>query len=463
MPDYRTKTLRNGKIHIYANDTIYQNFDQRVFQLANQNLQIPNIRFLSLTPDAHEATGACVGTTAVWDVEEGYISPSIVGSDIGCGIRVHLTPLHKEDLQSIKIRQRIMRNIERFVSTKESKASSYRNIKLNRILRDGLFGLPAKYQMDAQMFSHVEQAQFPCCEDVWDNIAPNKLRQAQQQIGTIGSGNHFIELQTVTISKKNQSIAKKWGIFDGQVIVMIHSGSRAWGKVIRPIYIQEFRQAMRRYTLPSTNNKMLYLPLTASESQYYLQWMYAALNYAVVNRHMIAFGVWQGLQKAFNRKLDMPVLYDLTHNYALEEEHGEQRVVVHRKGTTRSLPASHPMNPNVYRETGHPSFIPGAMGTSSYLMVGKSEGEHNYYSICHGAGRVFQGQDMRGLGSHLLSKTLQKEIKDKVVFNQWAFSSYQTEHPSMYKEINQIIASITGAGLVDVVAEGQPQIIIKAI
>lgn len=462
--------LTHGKLHVFANDEVFEQLEPNVYTMADHNLQIPRNVYMSYTPDAHIGVGTCIGTTAVWNMNDGFVSPSIVGSDIGCGMRVHLTSLAKEDIQNKKLRREMIEAIEKYVPTNERGKSFYKNIRVEKIVTEGIYGLPPQYVPDyytpknRRSLTHVEHAKFEFETDYLEDVPEKIWDRAWQQIGTLGGGNHFIEIQHLTIHEEQREIAEKWGLFDGQVVVMIHSGSRAWGGMLGPQYTRDFREAMYRWGIESPDPNLVYAPINSAEGQTYINLMYSALNYAVVNRHMLAYGVREGLKDVFGQSFEMPVLYDLMHNYALKEFHRNQPMLVHRKGTTRALPKGHFLNAEVYKETGHPALIPGSMGTSSYIMVGKEEGKKNFYSICHGAGRVRSRRATKQLVSvDQFEQSLRVGTDDEVLVNHRTLESILDECPQAYKDVDQIIDSIVGAKLASVVAECKPMAVLKGV
>lgn len=468
--NHREIELTHGKLHVFANDEVFASLGEKVFQMADNNLQIPRNQYMSYTPDAHVGIGTCIGTTAVWNMKDGFVSPSIVGNDIGCGMRVHLTPLKKEQVQSKKLRQEMIRSIEKYVPINERGQSHYKNIRVEEIVTKGLHGLPPQYIPDyytpknRRSLTHVETDKFPVNTEVFNQIPEKIWKRAWTQVGTLGGGNHFIEIQTVTIAEEKRDIAKQWGLFDGQVIVMIHSGSRAWGGMITPRIIKVFREAMHLWGVYTPDPQLVFAPINTEPGQDYLNMMYSALNYAVVNRHMIAYAVREGLRDFFGNDFEMPVLYDLMHNYALKEFHRKQPMLVHRKGATRALPAGHFLNAEPYKKTGHPALIPGSMGTSSYIMVGEEKGVKNFYSICHGAGRVRSRRATKELITiDQFKSSMKVGTEDEIVVNQRTLESILDECPQAYKDVDQIIDSIVGAGLASVVAECKPLAVLKGL
>ena len=192
--------------------------------------------------------------------------------------------------------------------------------------------------------------------------------------------------------------------------------------------------------------------------------MYSALNFAVANRHLMAFAVRDAFKETFGSRAEMSTLYDLMHNYACEESHGDEAMLVHRKGTTRALPAGHAGNPEPYRETGHPALIPGSMGTASYLMVGAPEGSRNYYSICHGAGRIRSRNATKQLVTvDEFASSLRVGHDDEVVLNHRALEALVDESPQAYKDVDQIIDSVVQARLASVVAKCRPLAAVKGV
>lgn len=468
--NHKEVKLTHGKLHVFANDEVFNQLEYKVYVMADNNLQIPRNQYMSYTPDAHVGIGTCIGTTAVWNMKDGFVSPSIVGSDIGCGMRVHLTPLTKKDIQNKKLRREMIQAIEKYVPTNEKGTSHYKNIRVENIVKEGVHGLPPQYVPDyytpkqRRSITHVEHAKFQFNHDDLEYIPEKVWSRAWQTIGTLGGGNHFIEIQYLKIHENQREIAKKWGLFDGQVVVMIHSGSRAWGGMLGPIYTNDFRELMELWGFESPDPNLVYAPIDTSEGQRYINLMYSALNYAVVNRHMLAYGVLEGMKEVFGSKFEMPVLYDLMHNYALKEFHRNEPMLVHRKGTTRALPAGHFMNAEPYKETGHPALIPGSMGTSSYIMVGQPTGKKNFYSICHGAGRVRSRRATKRLITvDQFKSSMRVGTDDEVIVNQRTLSSILDECPQAYKDVDQIIDSTEGANLASVVAECKPMAVLKGI
>lgn len=460
--------LPSGVVHVYAAPELFKTLDYQVFQMANNNLQIPNQKFMSYTPDVHVGVGTCIGTTAAWHTHNGYVSPSIVGSDIGCGMRVHLTNLHQDELKDVKLRRKLVKTIERYLPVEDHMRGHFSDVRLEHVVTKGLHGLPKKYIPDgytprkATSLTHVECSKFTLDENVLNRFPNAVWHRSHRQLGTLGNGNHFAEIQAIEIAEENREVAEAWGLFDGQVVVMIHSGSRAWGGSVSQVSSSDMVKVMRTLGLGTADPKLLFAPLEHSAAQTYVNLMYSALNYAVVNRHLIAYAIREAGKDVFGSKFEMTTLYDLMHNYAWEEKHEGDSYFVHRKGATRSLPAGHPDNPQPYMHTGHPALIPGSMGTASYIMVGTPGGKANFHSICHGAGRIrSRSATKRLITLSEFAASMRVGTDEEIVVNQKSLEAILDESPQAYKDVNQIIESVVGADLAQVVAKCKPMATVK--
>lgn len=454
--------LEHGRLHVFANDEVLETFGEKVYEMADNNLRIPRNQYLSYTPDAHVGVGTCIGTTAVWRMKDGCVSPSIVGSDIGCGMRVHLTALHKSDLSDKTLLRKLIEAIERYVPTNERTNTNYSDIDIMEVVRHGLKGLPEKYMPGDQWLTHVEAASFPFDQTYLEKLPPKIRKHAHGQLGSLGGGNHFIELQALEIAEGERELAQKWGMFDGQVIVMIHSGSRSWGAMVGREHNKSIKAAMDAWGISNPDPELIYAPITSEEGKTYLNLMYSSLNFAAANRHMIAFGVREAFREVLGPETELPVLYDLMHNYALQEFHRGQLMLVHRKGATRALPPGHFLNVPAYKETGHPALIPGSMGTASYIMIGRQEGAKNFHSICHGAGRARSRKATKALISvEDFERSMKVGLDEEILTNHASLESILDECPQAYKDVDAIIDSVVGAELADVVAKCKPLAVVK--
>ncbi|GAB6549788.1 RNA ligase RtcB [Bacillus cereus] len=468
--NHHTINVGNGNVHVFANETVFNQIESEVFVNAYHNLNIPNNHFFSYTPDVHPGKGTCVGTTAVWKESNAYISPSMVGSDIGCGMRVHITNLTKDDLQDVSVRRELLSKLETYIPTNKGRDTQFKNIKLENIVNNGLHGLPKSYVPDSYTpkqqtsLSHVESSKFSFQEDALDFVSNRMWGKSHSQLGTIGSSNHFLEIQYITISEENKHLAEKWGLKDGQVTIMIHTGSRAWGGMGSEYFTSKATEYMQSYDLGTGDPNIKFLPFHSGLGTHYYNFLLSALNYAVTNRHLIALAASEAFKDVFGPSFQSTALYDLMHNYALLETHDDTKYLIHRKGATRSLPADHPLVPSPFKETGHPSLIPGSMGTKSYIMVGLEQGDKNFYSICHGAGRKFSrsaAKEVLSIDSFRASMKIGEA--DEIVMNHTALEHVISEAPEAYKDVDEIVSSIEGAQLAKVVATCTPLIVMKGV
>ncbi|MCG5254606.1 RtcB family protein [Brevibacillus agri] len=371
---HREVQLGAGSVHVFANDEVFATFGQRVFEMAEHNLRIPRNVYFSYTPDAHVGIGTCIGTTAVWNMHDGFVSPSIVGSDIGCGMRVHLTPLHRDELKDKQLKRELIQAIETYVPTTERGQTSYTDISLEEVVMNGL---PAAFLAEpagepggvSRSLTHVEKHTFAFDHAALAHIPAKSWQRAWGQLGTLGGGNHFIEIQSLEIAEDNREIAQEWGLFDGQVVIMIHSGSRAWGAMLGRDYTKSFKEAMFKWGIENPEPSLVYAPIDTEEGKRYLNLMYSALNYAVVNRHLIGYAVERAFRDVLGKDFSTPVLYDLMHNYALQEYHRNTPMLVHRKGATKALPAGHFQNPKAYKDVDQ--IIDSVVGAKLATVVAK--------------------------------------------------------------------------------------------
>lgn len=285
------------------------------------------------------------------------MSPSIVGSDVGCGMRLLATNKHYSEIEAKDVRRLLIQAIEHYVPM-QSRPRHYQDANVHDIVVEGVTPLPFKYQMDG-MFD-IENVRFDVKEEYLAKVPSGNFEKAHAQLGSLGGGNHFIEIQVIEINEVNADVARQWGLFDGQVVIMIHSGSRAWGALLGRHYNKLFKPAMNLWGIENPDPQLIYAPIQSPEGQEYINLMYSALNFAVANRHMIGYGGQEAFKEVLGDDTEVRVVYDLMHNYALKEFHGKTPLMVHRKGSTRALPAGHFMNPTRYKNTGHPALIPSS-------------------------------------------------------------------------------------------------------
>ena len=280
------------------------------------------------------------------------------------------------------------------------------------------------------------------------------------QFGTLGAGNHFLEVQRVG-DILDETVAKKFGLFRDQVTVMIHCGSRGFGHQVCDDYIKVMLDASRKYNIELPDRELCCAPLDSLEAKRYIGGMRCAVNYAFNNRHIIAHWVRESFEKVFGRKaeeMEMNLVYDVCHNIAKYEEHevnGQKKMLwVHRKGATRAFPPGRPEIPSAYRDIGQPVLIPGTMGTASYVLVGTSGGKECWYSTCHGAGRTMSRHE--AIRTHNIEGVKGKLAAKGIVLYATSKEVILEEAPDAYKDIDEIVKSVENAGISKIVSKQIP-------
>ena len=288
------------------------------------------------------------------------------------------------------------------------------------------------------------------------NLSPTAIHRAERELGTLGSGNHFIEIQVLQ-QIFDEDLAKKWGLFANQICIMIHTGSRALGHQTCIDYTKRFFNEQSKYGIKAPIFNLASLPTDSPTGAAYLSAMAGCVNFAFANRQLITHLVREVFSELLaSRNPTLTLLYDVAHNIAKWELHQGKKVLVHRKGATRALPAGHPQNPQHYMDTGHPAIVPGSMGTSSYLMVGLPQAEQTFYSINHGAGRAMS----RTKAKKSIKIQDFEEKMGTIIYNK-PFYVIADEAPQAYKDIDLVIETLVEAGITKKVAKLRPLAVIK--
>jgi len=412
-------------------------------------------------PDVHWGYGFPIGGVAATDVDVGgIVSPGGVGFDISCGVRLLTSPY---SVASIRPRLReVMDELARTVPKGMGPGGIWQigsEGELDSILRRGV--------AQAVERGYGSQRDLDRCEDGGglagadpDAVSERAKARGIHQVGSLGSGNHFLEVQVVD-EVTDRRVAAAFELFEGQVCVMIHSGSRGLGHQICTDHVQTMEAAMAHYGIDVPDRQLACAPVRSTEGAAYLGAMAAAANYGRVNRHMLA----ESARKAFGRVLgsaDLPLLYDVSHNLAKLEEHtvgGERRLLcVHRKGATRALPPGHPDVPADLVDIGQPVLVPGSMGTASHVLVGVPDSEA-FNSTCHGAGRVMSrhAARKRTSGSELRRELAALDIEVRAGSNR----GLTEEAPFSYKDVDAVVETVDRAGLAARVARLVPIGVVK--
>ncbi len=439
--------------------------DRAVLQVANV-ATLPGIVGASMAmPDIHWGYGFPIGGVAAFDAEgDGVVSPGGVGFDIACGVRLIRTDLAWDEVAPRigELVAALGRETPRGTGTGGRLAVS--RAELLRVLRDGVGAMLARGIGD--------EADEEFCEDggvvpgaAPDQVGARALTRGAGQLGSLGAGNHFLEVQVVE-DVLEPVAARAMDLFEGQVVVMIHCGSRGLGHQVCTDHVAEMDQVMRPLGIEVPDRQLACVPLGHEAAERYLGAMNAAANFARANRHLLGDGVRAALEAVFARPasvLGVRLIYDVAHNLAKLEEHEvdgrDRRLCVHRKGATRALAPGDPSLPAGYRAVGQPVLVPGSMGTSSYVLVGAAGAARTFASTCHGAGRsLSRTQAKKRIGGHELARELEAQ---GITLAPASWKLLAEEAPFAYKDVGEVVRACEGAGLTRSVARLRPVGVVK--
>jgi len=438
---------------IYASDKLMKAMgkDESPKQVANV-AQLPGIVKHSLAmPDMHWGYGFPIGGVAAFDINGGIVSPGGVGYDINCGCRLVVTNLRREEIrpQMAKIVNALFQHVPSGVGSRGALKLSRSEEK--RVLVEGArWAVKNGYGSQGDLESMEDGGCLPGADP--EAVSERALERGKDQVGTLGSGNHFLEVEIVD-EIFDRDVASALGIEVGQVAVLIHSGSRGFGHQVCDDYLAKLVKHVDKIGINLPDRQLACAYIQSTEGQQYLSAMACAANYAWANRQMLMHWTGEALEKALGmgpRELGMRLVYDVCHNIAKIEEHivdgKKMTLCVHRKGATRAFPPGHPALPQKFRKTGQPVLIPGDMGTGSYVLVGTEKAmEKTFGSTCHGAGRV-----MSRAAAIKASKgrSIHREMEDRgVLVMSAAKGTLAEEIPEAYKDIDEVINVVHGAGL----------------
>ncbi|MCX6695818.1 MAG: RtcB family protein [Candidatus Altiarchaeota archaeon] len=445
---------------IIATEKLFSGMEEGVFRQIGNVAKLPGIVNAALVmPDGHYGYGFPIGGVAAFNMEEGVISPGGVGYDINCGVRLLSSNLTIDDVKPKlrKLTERLFDNVPSGLGS-ESKLR-YSEKELEEVCVDGAKWAVGKGFGVKEDLRHMEED--GCIKGADPSrISAKAKSRGRPQLGTLGSGNHFLEVQSVD-EIYDEETARKFGITSkGQITVMVHCGSRGLGYQIADEYIQIMLNAARKYGINLPDNELACAPLKSKEADDYIKAMYCAVNYAFANRQFITHWVRETF-KEFFPGVEMNMVYDVCHNIAKFEEHeGVGEVCVHRKGATRAFAAGRKEIPEEYRSFGQPVLVPGDMGTASYVLVGTDTAmKESFGSVCHGAGRVMSRtkamHDQRG-------EDVQRKLESKgEVIRAASLKVLAEEAPEAYKDIDEVVKSIELAGLGKIVARVVPFGVVK--
>lgn len=470
ITDYLFEIPRTGNmkvpVRIYASEKLIKQLQEDASLQQGINVaSLPGIYKASIMlPDAHQGYGFSIGGVAALDYENGCISPGGIGFDINCGVRLLTTPLRKEEVEP-KIRE-LMDSIFKNVPSGVGSESFIRlsNPELDAVLNKGAEWAVEQGYGFKEDLEHCEEGGRMREADA-SKVSNKAKARGREQLGTLGAGNHFLEVQFVE-QIYDKEIAKAFGINEeGQVTIMIHCGSRGLGHQVCSDYLRKMEEADPQLAKSLPEKDLIYAKAGTQLARDYFAAMAASANYAWANRHIIAHQVRKSFKEVIGLESQkIRTLYDVAHNIAKIEEHiidGEKKkVYVHRKGATRSLPAGHPNVPSAYRNVGQPVIIPGSMGTASYLLVGTEKAlEETFGSTAHGAGRVMsRAEAIRSFRGEQIKKELEQH---KIYLKAGSLKGVSEEAPAVYKDIDEVVKISHAAGIGNLVAKLRPIGVIK--
>lgn len=455
---------RQGKMKaealVFLSDYLYREVleDESLEQLA-QAACLPGVcQPVVGMPDIHSGFGLPIGGVMAVDARDGVVSAGAVGMDINCGVRLLTTGIHRREVDKARLRQ-LMDCIEEGVPTGIGKAS--RHIKGGQVVREvmveGARALVKQgYGRPRDLEATEEGGCFPGADP--DKVS-REAHKRSNQLATIGGGNHFIEIGYIS-QVPEEGIAGSLGLVKDYLTVMIHTGSRGFGHQVCNDYTKIMLKAGARYGIELPSKGLACVPIDSPEGRDYLGAMACAVNFAFGNRQLINHEVREAFGKVFQcspDELGLDLVYDLAHNIAKFEDHSGRRLLVHRKGATRALPPGHPSNPDRYRATGHPVLIPGSMGTASYVVTGTEKNQVTFYSANHGAGRVMS---RKAAWKKLCKNELAREMEN-ILTNTRDYKKILDEAPGAYKNIHEVVSTLSDIGLTRQVAQLRPLAVIK--
>jgi tRNA-splicing ligase RtcB len=416
-------------------------------------------------PDVHQGYGFPIGGVAATRLPHGIISPGAIGYDINCGVRLLASQI--EFAEAKKHLSNLADTLNRLCPSGVGKKGHLRlkNVELDKVCRDGSqWALQRGYATEADIRRTEENGRL-------DGADPNKISKrakdrGRPQLGTLGAGNHFIEVDFVDQVFHPQA-AEVMGLITGHLTVMIHCGSRGFGHQICTDYVRDFQGAVRRYSIQLPDRELVCAPLDSPEGQAYLGAMRCAANYAFANRQVLAHYARQAFEKALAGKVHnwhLHQVYDIAHNMGKIETHDVRgvpvEVCVHRKGATRAFGPGFEGLPAEYRSIGQPVLVPGSMGTASWVLVGTEESmQRSFGSSCHGAGRTMSRSKAK---KSIWGEDLRKELQSQGIhIRAGSMAGLAEEAPQAYKDVDEVVETVHGAGIAAKVARLRPVAVIK--
>jgi len=453
----------NAEGLVYATENILKVIgdDLSLTQTANV-ATLPGIVGKSIAmPDIHQGYGFAIGGVAAFDLEKGVVSPGGVGFDINCGVRLLKTNLTIEELDKVP-REYIANKLFKYIPAGLGSEGVTRVdiAQIDEVLKNGAeWAIKNGYGIDEDLKFIESGGKLENADP--SKVSPSAKKRGKSQLGSLGSGNHFIEVQEVVETFEGNEAPLNFK--KGDIVILIHTGSRGLGHQVATDYIRIMKHALEKYQIQIPDLELCCAPISSPEAQDYLSAMACAANFAWANRQMILHWTRESL-KSFFPDIKLDLIYDVAHNIAKFEKHkvgGKMvEVLVHRKGATRAFGPGHKEIPEEYSKIGQPVIIPGSMGTYSYLLLGtKGAEEESFGSCCHGAGRSMSRSEAKR------RYTLEKAFKDLeakgIAIKAASQSGVIEEIPEAYKDIDEVVEAVVGAGLARKVIKTRPLVVVK--
>ena len=467
---YRHRILKQSELGmrtdviVYASDKLLRQIEKDLsLQQAVNVASLPGIVGPSLAmPDIHQGYGFPIGGVAATDMKAGVVSPGGVGFDINCGVRLATTSLSAEE-----VRPKLKDLINQVFRDVPCGTGGVGRIKLNDkqmndVLTQGA-GWTVKNEYGEERDLEFAEEGGHLADAQPEQVSERAKERGRLQLGTIGSGNHFVEVQYVEQIHDAES-ARAMNLEEGRVTVMVHCGSRGLGHQVCTDFLAQMGPAMKRYNISVPDRQLACVPIESPEGEAYLAAMRAAANFAWANRQAILHFLRSAFRTIFGRATRLDLLYDVCHNIAKRERHlvgGEKhQVLVHRKGATRAYPPGHRDLPASYKQSGQPVIIPGSMGTASWVLAG-AEGSmrETFGSVCHGAGRLMsRAAAKKGRNA----RDEQRKLEEAgILVRSESRDGILEELPEAYKDVDEVIEVVHQAGLARKVARLRPLGVIK--
>ena len=474
IDDYRWQIPKSYKPGMRVPGLIYADQDM-VHHLLDEQApeQVANVAFLpgivgySLAmPDIHWGYGFAIGGVAAMRMSDGVVSPGGVGFDINCGVRILRTNLTQEE-----VRPRIKELLDSLYNNVPSGLGSKGRIRLrggeiNQVLvRGARWAIEKGYGRPEDLDTTEERGEMSGADPA--RVSGRAKERGTPQLGTLGSGNHFLEVAVIDKIFEPDTASAMGIDREGQVMILIHCGSRGLGHQVAGDYIKEMVRAMGKYGIEVPDRQLACSPIKSPEGQAYLSAMRCAANYAWANRQCITRWVRESFCKVMGKREEaagLELVYDVTHNIAKIEEHEvaghKEKLCVHRKGATRAFPAGHPDVPQKYAHIGQPVLIPGDMGRVSYILVGTEQAmKETFGSTCHGAGRV---QSRAAAKKHRTGRDVLAALESRgITIRAGSLPGLAEEAPEAYKDVAAVVGVAHSAGISRIVARTRPIGVIK--